>query len=172
MMTAFMDILKRDIIERDNSYKRIKNFLNKRKERRPLEKVKQFIKNELSGHYMYKINDVGKLENIYSLDYSRYVIHLYFPKDNVVIIMSQQYADKLYYTRSIMTNTFNDTFLRINYYNKSLNSIMIGPKLIISMVELKSIIMNNNRVLKELINERYKENKALQMKNATNRHFY
>ena len=58
MMTAFMDILQKDIIERDNSYKRIKNFLNKRKERRPLEQVKQFIKNELSGHYMYKINDV------------------------------------------------------------------------------------------------------------------
>ena len=40
------------------------------------------------------------------------------------------------------------------------------------MVELNSIIMNNNRVLEELINERYKENKALQMTNATNRHFY
>jgi len=153
-MCSLFEIIKKDKEKCDTCRRRIDNYLNK-SSIKSLSNIQHYLRIELSLHQTYFITWDGKLKNVYRAMipeyYSRFTVHLCFPKDNIRIICPERYAERLYYSQHLLTGDFKEKCIKFRFYDNETKTICNGPQIIISMAELPSIICDNGKNLEEFL---------------------
>ena len=153
-MCSLLEIIKRDQEKCEKCHKRINNYLNKFPVK-SLSNIQNYLRTELSIHQTYFITWDSKIKNIYRIIlpeyYTRFTVHFCFPKDNIRVICSERYAEKLYYSQHLLKGDFKEKCIKFRFYNEEVKTICNGPQIIISMAELPSIICDNGKNLEEFL---------------------
>ena len=143
--------------KRDKHIKRIKKYLDTRNRPKTLDHIKAFLAAELSCRFIYQINLEGQLVKMYTdpaINYSPFTIRLYFPKKNLCICCSQDFAERhISIIPAILSQNYEETTIEFRYYDKYLKKVCISGKLLILMIEPKSIMLNNGKDLETFIQE-------------------
>ena len=142
--------------QRDKHIKRIKNYLDKKHKPKALKYIRYFLEAELSCRFLYEINLAGKLRALYCDNfkhYSPFTIRLYFPKKNLCICCSQDYAESISIVSAILSKNYEEEAISFRYYNEYINKICHSGKLIILMIEPNAIILNNGKDLETFLQE-------------------
>jgi len=151
-MCSLLENIKKDIDKRERCRIRIDKYLNT-KRIKPLSTIMAYLKNELSIHKSYFITWDGKSQEYFSEEnyYSRFTVHFCFPKDNIRVICSERFAGRLYYSKHLLNGDFKEKYITFRFYHKKAKTICNGPRIIISMATLDSIICNNGKNLEEFL---------------------
>ena len=96
-------------IAKENPISNIKNFLNLG-HIKSLKEIDNYLLKELSSYeiqYVDYFNNWHSQWPIKNLDnYSKYLVRIYFPKENLCIICSQSYAYDIPVVKNILENNF------------------------------------------------------------------
>ena len=132
----------------------IKTFLNWG-HIKSLKEVDNFLLKELSPYeiqYVDYFNNWHSQWPIKNLDnYSKYLVRIYFPKENLCIICSQSYAYDIPVVKNILENNFKEKSINFRYFDYNSKTIMDGPILAVLLeTTTSSIILDNGKSIKEM----------------------
>ena len=120
-----------------------------------LKEIDDYLLKELSPfevQYVDYFNNWHSQWPIKNLDnYSKYLVRIYFPKENLCIICSQSYAYDIPVVKNILENNFKEKAINFKYFDYNSKTIMDGPVIIILLHTLtSSIILEDGKSIKEM----------------------
>jgi hypothetical protein len=140
-------------ITREDSTSNINTFLNLG-HIKTVKEIDNYLLKELSSYeiqyidYFNNWNRQWPIENL--SNYSKYLVRIYFPKENLCIICSQSYAYDIPVVKNILEENFKEKAISFRYFDPELKKIMDGPIIIILLkTETSSIILEDGKSIKE-----------------------
>ena len=137
----------------------IKIFLN-RGYIKTLQEIDNYFLKELSPYEIQYVDYFNKWHSQWAINnlsnYSKYLVRIYFPKENLCVICSQSYAYDIPVVKNVLENNFKEKAIKFKYFDYNSNTIMDGPIIVVLLNTItSSIILEGGKSIKEMCQNLY-----------------
>jgi len=137
----------------------IKIFLN-RGYIKTLQEIDNYFLKELSPYETQYVDYFNKWHSQWAINnlsnYSKYLVRIYFPKENLCVICSQSYAYDIPVVKNVLENNFKEKAIHFKYFDYNSNTIMDGPIIVVLLNTItSSIILEDGKSIKEMCQNIY-----------------